>query len=276
MNYTLIAIISAFFAAIANILARVLLKKFKSSEMLGVNFLIMAATLLVISPFFYKFTMTFQNIGLVILISLIDTLGNYFYFKTFEKTEASVATPMLSLAPGFTFLFGWLFLGDIVSLQTYMLAAALIVLLVLFSTDFKNLKQFRSSTLLPALASSFLFGISAIPSKVLLNSNVTNAPTLYMFRAMIIAALAFLIFKKSAFKLLLKDYWFIFFRGLFVIAQWVLLYFALSRGNAGVSVTLGNITPIFVFILSMLFLHEKPTWKKAITCTMILAISIII
>jgi len=29
----------------------------------------------------------------------IDTLGNYFFFKTFEKIpEASVATPILSLA----------------------------------------------------------------------------------------------------------------------------------------------------------------------------------
>lgn len=103
MNFTFIAILSAGFAAVASILARVLLKNLESKDILGLNFLIMAGSLLILSPFFYQFTFTVSNILLIILISSIDTLGNYYYFKTFEKTEASIATPMLSLAPGFTF-----------------------------------------------------------------------------------------------------------------------------------------------------------------------------
>ena len=74
----------------------------------------------------------------------------------------------------------------------------------------------------------------------------------------------------------MKQYGVIFIRGLFVIAQWVLLYVALSKGNAGVSVTLGNITPIFVFILSAIFLGEKPTLKKLLVSILILGLSLVI
>lgn len=107
-SFTAVAIGSAVFAAFASILARTLLKSHKSRDILSINFLTMALSLLLISPFFYKFDVTLLSVGLVILVAVIDTGGNYFYFKTFEKTEASIATPILSLAPAFTFLFGWL------------------------------------------------------------------------------------------------------------------------------------------------------------------------
>lgn len=258
-------------------LARTLLKGLKSRDMLGVNFLTMGATLVLISPLFYFFKATWLSIGLVLLVAAIDTVANYFYFKTFEETEASVATPLLSLAPAFTFFFGWLFIGDAVGFTTYVLASAIIVLIVIFSADFKDFKKFKAHTLVPALLSSLLFGISAIPSKILLsNLHVINAPTLYMYRAGLIALFALLFFNFPLRDITVKQFRLIFVRGLFVIATWVLLYTALTRGNAGVTVTLGNITPIFVFILGALFLREKPTVKKVITAVLILAFSLMI
>ncbi|KKS13455.1 MAG: hypothetical protein UU67_C0024G0012 [Candidatus Daviesbacteria bacterium GW2011_GWB1_41_5] len=234
INFTTVAVASAFFAAIANILARTLLKNLRSQDILGINFLSMGITLLLISPLFYKFKPSLTAIGLIILIAVIDTAANYFFFKTFEKTEASIATPILSLAPGFTFFFGWLVLGDAVNIQTYFLAGLIILSIIIFSVDFKNFHKFRVATLTPALISSVLFGVSAIPSKILLTSlDVINAPTLYMFRAGFIALFALLFFGFSVKGITIGQYRFIFIRGLFVIAQWVLLYFALSKGSAG-------------------------------------------
>lgn len=277
INFTLIAIISAFFAALANILARTLLKKLRSQDILGVNFLTMGVTLLAVSPLFYQFTATMLTIGLVALIAFIDTVANFFFFKTFEKTEASIATPILSLAPGFTFLLGWLVIGDVVDIKTYFLAALIIVLIIYFSVDFKNFGKFKTNTLIPALIASFLFGISAIPSKILLdNMAVINAPTLYMFRAGLIALFALLVFGFSIKRLTSSQYQIIFGRGLLVIIQWVFLYWALSRGNAGVTITLANITPIFVFILSMFLLGERPTLKKTLTAGFVLVLVFII
>ncbi|OGE71396.1 hypothetical protein A2617_02400 [Candidatus Daviesbacteria bacterium RIFOXYD1_FULL_41_10] len=277
INFTTVAVASAFFAAIANILARTLLKNLRSQDILGINFLSMGITLLLISPLFYKFKPSLTAIGLIILIAVIDTAANYFFFKTFEKTEASIATPILSLAPGFTFFFGWLVLGDAVNIQTYFLAGLIILSIIIFSVDFKNFHKFRVATLTPALISSVLFGVSAIPSKILLTSlDVINAPTLYMFRAGFIALFALLFFGFSVKGITIGQYRFIFIRGLFVIAQWVLLYFALSKGSAGVTITLGNITPIFVFVLSLIFLRERPTLKKVLASVLIIALSLVI
>lgn len=277
VSFTTVAIGSAFFASIANILARTLLKNLRSQDILGINFLTMGATLLLISPIFYHFEASLLSMSLIFLIGLIDTVANYFYFKTFEKTEASVATPMLSLAPAFTFLFGWFLIDDVVSIPTLLGALAVVVLVVYFSADFKNFRQYKAATLVPALVASVLFGISSIPAKYLLDSlDVINAPSLYMFRAGFIALFALLFFNFSVRDLTLTQYRIIFLRGLFVIAQWLLLYYALSLGSAGVSVTLANITPIFVFILGAIFLHEKMTIKKTAAAVLILALSLLL
>jgi uncharacterized membrane protein len=275
--HTLIPIASAVLAAIASILARILLKGIPTKKILAVNFFTMATTLLVISPFFYKFIFSWKSLALVFLIAIIDTSANYFYFKTFENTEASVAIPILSLAPVITFLFSAIFLREFPPIVSVISALAIMCLIIVISTDWKDLSKFSRATLYPALISSFLFGISAIPSKYLLSTiAATNAPTLYMIRAGLIALFSLLIFKDSFSVLDIKTYRFVFLRGLFVISQWVLLYYALTLGSTGVAVTLGNITPIFVFIFSLIFLQEKPTVKKVIASVLVLILSLFI
>ena len=262
---------SALLGAVASVLARTLLKDLKPRDILGVNFLTMAVTLLVISPIFYSFHPSLEAFTLLVLVAFIDTLANYFFFKTFEQTEASVATPILSLAPVFTFLLSWLVLGDTVKLSTYVLSFLILAGIVAFSADFKNFSKFRTQTLQPAIISSVLFGISAVPSKYLLSTlHAINPPTLYMFRAALIAIFALLFFNFPLSNISAKHYRLIFFRGLFVIGQWVLLYFALAKGNAGVTVILANITPVFVFILAAVFLREKPTVKKVLASVLVL------
>ena len=276
-DFTLLAIGSALLASIANILARTLLKDLKSKNIVGINFLTMAATLLVISPAFYFFEPSLKAVLLLLVVSLIDTVANYFYFKTFEKTEASVATPILSLAPIFTFVFGWVLLSEKVSATTLILSGIIVILIVWFSADRKKFHQFKLDTLKPALAASFLFGISAIPAKeILSNEAAINAPTLYMFRAALIALFSLIFFNFQTKGITPNQYRLIFIRGLFVIGQWLLLYYALALGNPGVTVTLANITPIFVFVLGALFLKEKVTTKKLLAASSVLVLSLLL
>lgn len=274
---TLIPIASALLAAITSIFARILLKDVSARQMLAVNFFIMGATLLVLSPLFYRFAVSWQSISLVFLIAVIDTLANYLYFKTLENTEASVAIPLLSLAPVATFIFSALFLAEYPSVTTILGALVIMILVVAISTDWQKLTHFKVATLYPGLASSALFGLSAIPTKYLLTTlAATNAPTLYMLRAGLIALFAVLIFKNSFSLLDINKYRLIFVRGIFVIGQYILLYYALTLGSAGVALTLGNITPVFVLILGAMFLGERFTWRKALAACTVLAISFII
>lgn len=276
-SFTTLAIGSSIFAAIANILARTLLKDLRSQDILGINFLTMGIVLALFSPAFYYFQATEIAMVLLVGLSFLDAVANFFYFKTFEHTEASVATPILSIAPGFTFFFGWVLLGEIVDLRTSLLVISIILLVVFITADFQDFKKFQSKTLLPALIASCLFGVSAIPTKVLLHSlNVINAPTLYMFRCGWIALFALLLFNFNVSHLTTHQYRLIFGRGLFVIAQWILLYLALEVGHTGVSVTLGNITPVFVLLFSICFLREKFSIGKLICALLILAMSLAI
>lgn len=272
-----IPITSAFLAAIASILARVLLKGIPAKSILAANFFIMGATLLVLSPMFYFFAFSWKSALLVLLIAAIDTTGNYFYFKTFEQSEASVAVPILSLAPIMTFFFSAVFLGEYPSLVSIVSALSIVALIIGISTDWKNLPQFRAATLQPALISALLFGLSAIPSKYLLTTlEATNAPTLYMLRAGLIGLFAACFFRDSLKAVDFRTCRFIFLRGLFVIGQWILLYYALTLGSAGTAVTLGNITPIFVLVLGMIFLKESFHWKKVLVVVAVLGLSLML
>lgn len=277
VSLTVIAIASAFLGAIATVLARTLLKNIRTQDILAVNFFMMAVVLILLSPLFYFFHATPVTMLLVLGISLIDTAANYSFFKTFEHTDASVASPLLSLAPAFTFFFGWFVLNDAATPQSLLASLAILALIVIFSLDFTNFAAFKRATLWPAILSSFLFGISSIPAKYLLtNLHAINAPTLYMFRAGFIALFAVLLFNFSVAQISTSHIRIIFFRGLVVISQWILLYYALTLGNAGTTVTLGNITPIFVFLLGIIFLKEKPTIKKFACAGLILVLSFLV
>lgn len=239
--------------------------------------MIIGLMLLVLSPFFFEFSLSSRNLLLLLIIVAVDMVANYFYFKTFEKTEVGVAVPLLSLAPAFTFFFSWLFIGEIVSLWTYVISSLMIILIFEFSVDFKHFKKFSAYTLLPALTSSILFGVSAIPTKLLLTSvDTVNAPTVFMLRALLIGVIAVIFFGLPYKSLSARDYKNISLRSLFVIAQWILLYVALTIGTAGESVTLANITPVFVFIMGIIFLREKFTIKKCITAVLVLILSFLL
>lgn len=274
-SYTSLALISSVMGAIATILARTLLKDLKARDIMGVNFLVMGATLLLFSPLFYKFEASWLSMALVFLIAGIDTLANFLYFKTLEKMEASAAAPVLSLAPGFAFLCSWVFLSETIDLKTISICIAIIALVVFFSTD---KFQFSRKTMIPLLLplfSSLLFGLSSIPAKYLLSDlHSINSPTLYMIRAGFIGLFSLLLFKFRFEGISQKQFRFIFFRGLIVITQFLLLYYALAAGSTGVTITLANLNPIFVFLLGMVFLQEKWSLKKLVACALVLGLSL--
>jgi len=270
INYTYLAILSAFFASISNVLVKNILSTVSSKDILGINFMIMGAILLLFSPVFFQLKLSFFVIGILISIIVIDTFANYYYFKAFEKAEASIVTPLLSLAPVFTFIFAWFFLDDKVSFVNFFIAIVIMMITIAFSTNFSKFNFFLSQTLFPAILSSVLFGLSAIPSKYLLSNEMINVLTLYAIRAISIGLIAFLIFGTGIKVLKTEHYKKLFIRSFFVMGKWFFLYYALKKGSAGITMTLSNITPVFVFVLSLIFLQEKFTLKKILAIISIL------
>jgi len=277
LNYTYIAIISAFFAAVANIAARALLKEAKSYNIMGLSFLMIGSSMLIFSPIFYFFNPTWTAIGLLYLIGIIDATANYFYFKSFEKSEAGVATSLLALAPAITFIGSFVFLGTETSFIKVIFSICIMLGIIFLSTDIKNIKKSFHTSLFAPLMACLLFGLSSIPSKFLL-SNLTaiNAPTLYMFRATIIGMISFIFMRPNLQSLTTQLYKLIWLQGFLAIIQWVLLYFALSKGNPGITMTLANVSPVFTVFLGYLFLKERITKRKVTSAILIFTFSILI
>ncbi|MBI4214561.1 EamA family transporter, partial [archaeon] len=245
-----------------------------SRDMYAANFFIIAGVLLLTSPWFFKLELSQTALLLLACVYAIDGIANFFFFKTFEKTEASLATPLLSLAPAFTFFFAAILINEIVDLSKIVVSAAIILLVIFFSLLNSDLNKFKTRTLKPAIIASVLFGLSAVPSKALLTGGMINAPTLYLFRAALLGLAGVLAFGNTIGSLSVKKYWLITIRSFFVIGQWLFLYMALTGGGAGISLTLANMTPVFVFILGIFVLKEKKTWQKVATAGLALVLSL--
>ncbi|MBI4406983.1 MAG: DMT family transporter [Candidatus Kerfeldbacteria bacterium] len=274
MSYTTLALLSAIFAAIANVSARTLLKQLKVRDMFGISFLSVAGLLLLGSPWFYHFQITPRSILLLAMIICLDTIGNFFYFKSFERHEASTVTPLLALSPAFAFLGSWLLLSLTEPWYMYLIAAAIIVAVIFFSIDYKRGFHVGLATFLPAVITAACFGLSALPTKLLLTDAVTNAPSLYMLRAALIGLITLVLFGTRFKSVTTQQFGYIILRSAIVSTSWILFYYALAKGDVGIVSTLGATAPVFVFIIGAVFLHEKMTFKKLLAAGLIVLLSL--
>lgn len=274
MSYTTLALLSAVFAAIANVSARTLLQRLKVQDMFGISFLSVAGLLLLAAPWFYHFEISVRSVGLLAVIIILDTTANFFYFKSFQRHEASAVTPLLSLSPAFAFLASWLFLSLTEPWYMYVIAAAITVGVILFSLDLSKGKKFDTSMVLPALITAICFGFSALPTKLLLTDLTTNAPSLYMLRAGLIGLITLFIFGTRLRHVSKQQFGLIILRSAIVSTSWILFYYALAQGDVGIVSTLGATAPVFVFIIGVAFLKEKMTLKKFLASGLIVVLSL--
>jgi len=218
--------------------------------------------------------------GLVLaLIVAIDSAGNVFLFKTYRQSHPSVATPLLSLAPAFAFPVAWLSpLPHEDTGWTVALGYAATLMVVIVGMDWKNLRHFHQVTFAPAILSSLCFGLSAVPTRYLLREwGELNAPTLYMIRAFMIAAVIAALWGRRALpRLPVSQTKMIALRGSFVIAQYILLYKAFTLTSVGVALTTANVAPALVVFGGILFFGEQFSWKKVIPAVLAVAAAVLI
>ncbi len=235
---------------------------------------VMLASLLVAMPSLFYLRPSARGLLLLASVAIIDSVGNYFLFKTYRQSHATVAVPLLSLAPAFAFPVAWLSpLPHEDAGLTVALGYAATVLVVLVSMDWKNLRHFHQVTFLPAILSSLCFGISAVPTRYLLREwEEFNAPTLYMIRAFLIAAIGVAVWGRRAVpRLPWAQVRVMSLRAVFVIMQYLLLYKALTLNSVGMALTLANVTPALVLFGGILFLGEAWSWRRVLPSLMAIA-----
>ena len=242
--------------------------------MFGISFLSVAGLLLLAAPWFYHFEISARSLGLLAVIIILDTIANFFYFKSFERYEASTVTPLLALSPAFAFVGSWLFFSLTEPWYMYVIAAAIVIGVIYFSMDYTPGKTIDVKMLLPALVTAACFGLSALPTKMLLTDLSTNAPSVYMLRAAMIGFITLLVFGTRFKTVTVKQFGYIILRSAIVSTSWILFYYALAQGDVGIVSTLGATAPVFVFIIGIAFLKEKMTWQKLLAAGLIVVLSL--
>jgi drug/metabolite transporter (DMT)-like permease len=83
-------------------------------------------------------------LGILLVASLIQTFGSYFFFRAFEKGEVSIVAPISGTYSLITVVLAVLFLGEILSLVKVIAIAFIIIGVMLVSTDISKLRHLHS------------------------------------------------------------------------------------------------------------------------------------
>jgi len=159
------------FAAV-NVLDKILRMQHLKSN-LGFMMLSMLknGALLILLPFVALQPMKPFDILLLLVAGVLWQVLTYLYVIALSVEEVSRVVPLWNLAPPFTLVLAWLFLGERLSVMDYAAFAVLLFGAVLISTHIRQLKSMRlSKAFWLMLLATFLIVIHLVIMKYLLRS----------------------------------------------------------------------------------------------------------
>lgn len=272
-----LALASAFLAAVNNVTMKQLLNgRMSPAHAATMSFLLMAGMMALFSPFYFRFERVPAAIVLMLTIGMLDAVQNFFYYLALSLTEVGTASIYFSLGPLFALIAG-IITGRADGVWSVLPATIIITLAVAilnFREDLDVKALSRKATAkegLIALGSAFFAGVSAVVAKVLLGMGVTNPPTLFLFRCILVFAFLAINQRPRLWENDAATWGMVAVRGGMVIARWMCLLYAIQLGNVVVSVAVSNAAPFFVLLLSLIFFHEKLTGQKVIASLLVVA-----
>jgi drug/metabolite transporter (DMT)-like permease len=263
----LLALTSSFLNAVNSLYAKKITVSMKDNNSFIVTaFLLVAAFLGCVMPWFYSFTPSPLSLGLLLLVVVLDTVSNVLFFMALSRIEVSRLAVYTALTPLFTFIPNSMLHG-------FHLHVLLPVLLIVLGVYFLNVRgrdplspllELKKPGNLLGLATAFVSGISMVPTQQLLVHQWINAPTLYFYRAFGIALIIYILYRPKLWfpKLAVHQS----FRSLLAIMQWLCLFSALRLADGTLVVALAYTSPVFAVFLARIYYREQITAAKLAAC----------
>lgn len=267
MRDLLLALLSAVLGALANWLARDLLRRFRLREIFGLNFALIFGMMLPLAPLYFRLAWQPEPLGWLALSVGLDALANYAYFRAFVDLDAVSASTLLALSPLFTLLIALGLPGQSVGLQPLQMVGVIVCtggVLALTRVQPHVNEAVRGDAgptrawLYPLVAAA-LFGLSLYPARLLFTRGWTNPPTYYLVRAGLIALVARWVAPSGSFRWQAEQVGRLALRAVLVIGQWLALLFALEGGAPAAVKALADTSPLFVVGFSAILGRERPT-----------------
>jgi drug/metabolite transporter (DMT)-like permease len=238
----------------------------KMSNPFNVSVLISGVGLVILWPLAFALTdfaaTNFAGIALFALGGLLTPgLVRLFYYNGLAKLGTSVNSSVFSIYPLYSVLLAVLFLSEVLTLQNWVGVISIVIGVVfveLYSRERNNGEQSLAKSLSFPVLGGLTLGASAIMRKAALE--IFNAPVLgvavaYTF-SFFLYAVMFAFSKRTRKELSLRrDIRLFWIAGIGQAFSWILSFYALSVERVSVITPLLSIEPIFVVLLTYLYLR---------------------
>lgn len=276
-----LSILSALFAALANVSARYVMGFVQTRDYLSVNFVMLVLVTAIVLPFDFWLVLTPLSLVVILVASLIDSAANFCYFKAFELEEAGTASALMALGPFFSLATLPLFASTNKTAITPVEVIGVVMITGGVGILHRPKKNPAGSDTQPAanptlrllmpIGSAFFFGINVHILKYLFSEQMTNPVTYYFIRSSIALVLVTYLSRPNLSWVTPPRLLIILGRAALVVAKWMLMLYAMVPGNPAVVKALSEITPLFVLVLSFVLLREPITPAKVLGSLTIIA-----
>lgn len=275
------ASLSAFFAGLTTILAKIGLKNINSNLVtaLRCSIVIIFSSLIIFLNNSYVEIFTISNkTWLFLILSGFSTgLSWILYFKALSIGDVNKIAPIDSSSVVMTIIFSWILLGETFSTRKF-LAMLLIFIGVLLMINRKDTKIGSSKLgLLYAFLSAIFASLSAIFGKVgIAGVDSTLGTTIRVFVVLIFSWLIVGVKKdyKHFGEIPRRSIMFVFFSGVTTGLSWLAFYKAMQIGNVSSVIVIDKLSILVAMLFSAMFLKEKFT-ARTITGLVILVVGVV-
>jgi len=267
-------IIGAFLEAVGTILEKKLLKH-KKIDYRNYTVYGFLAIVLILLPIIYFFqdveeeAFFLKNILIFLLVIFMSILANVLFYYSLKKVKIIEFEPIRLMQPLFTIL-----LAVIAYKSERNWTIVLLAIIASISLVVSHLKKHHlaiNKYTISVYLSSLFFAVELVASKAIIQ--YYNPFFFYFLRCFFIFLFSFLIFKPS-FSILAKDKK-IGVMTLIIAAIWVvyraIIYYGYGVYGVVVTTLLFILAPVFLVILAVFFLHEKPSLKQIISIIIMIA-----
>lgn len=276
-----IPLASALLGAVANVMGKWLAADIRPAPFAALSFIGIFLWITPVMLVWSRLVVSPTVIGLLVLVAVIDTGANYMYFKALDTVEVSDVSALGALAPLFTTVFAVMFLPEAFRIDAVIAGITITVAAYIINVDrdslFAPLQELHRSGRYYPLLSGLLFGLSAVPVKLLLSTYDAVSPaTLYWVRAALITVVFILVFRPQLRGHGRRVTGWVMARAGVIAVSWLLFYVAIQRLNVIVAVALAYTTPMFTLLLAHQRLGEAITMRRVIAVILtVIAIAVV-
>jgi drug/metabolite transporter (DMT)-like permease len=270
MEWFIYALLAPILWAGCNVLDKIILEKHIKnpiSYQIVISFfdIISIIILLIIAPISTNIFGFFMGI----MIGVIGVIAVIFYNKSIKDEEASRVVPLAYISSIFVPILAYIFLGEILNFQKYLGVIFILIGGILISFKKTIEKWHFSSAVKFMIISAFLWGVSSIIAKYVLNSIDYFSLTLWQFLGYIITVPLLLAtsnsrenfwgylknFNKKIFSLMIIN------TIIYLIAI-LAFYFATSITDISLVYAIASTQPFFIFIYMLIITTIAPSIVK--------------